>query len=309
MMMLPFAVRVDNAVLSYFRYIGKLFYPVGLAMLYPHPAVTHGWLTVGAALGLVVLTAACLFFGRRYRYLATGWLWYLAALVPVLGLVETGRQSIADRYTYLPGIGLIAIVVWGIADLARGWAWRRAALAAVTAACLIVLSGLTFLQIRTWRDSATLFEHALAVTERNSFIEVALGRWNEALGHLEETARVQPRSPEILYTLGAALESTGRVAEARERYEAALRLKPDYPQAHSNLGLLLLREGKPADALAHLKETARLDPDAPQAHEDLATCLKSLGKNEEASREHSEAQRLSPRTPPKPPAAPSPQGR
>jgi Flp pilus assembly protein TadD len=294
MMMLPFDVRLDNAVLSYVRYIGKLFYPVGLAILYPHPAITHGWLTACAALLLLAITASCLYFGKRHRYLAVGWLWYLGALVPVLGLVQVGRQAMADRYTYVPGIGLLLIAVWGVADLTRRWAWRRAILASVFAATLLVLSGLTFLQIRTWHDTTTLFEHALRVTESNPFIEVALGRWNEAIGHLEETLRIQPDSPEMLYTLGAALESTGRVAEAADRYNAALRLKPDYAEAHSNLGLLLLRQGKAAEALPHLRETARLDAGSTQARADLANCLAALGKHEEASRELRQALRLSP---------------
>ena len=305
MMMLPFAVRVDNAVLSFFRYIGKLFYPVRLAMLYPHPAATHGFLTVGAAVGLVAITAVCLFFGRRHRYLAVGWLWYLGALVPVLGLVETGRQSMADRYTYIPAIGLTVIVVWGIADLTQRWRFRRVALATASGACLLVLSRLTFLQIQTWRDTTTLFEHALSVTKGNAFMEVALGRWSEAAKHLEDTVRLQPDSPEIQYTLGAALENLGRVTEARARYEAALRLKPEYPEAHNNLGLLLLRQGDAAQALPHLKETVRLDPDSPQPHEDLATCLKTLGRDEEASRESREAFRLSPSLPVSDRAAPT----
>jgi tetratricopeptide (TPR) repeat protein len=294
MMTLPFAVRLDNAVLSYVRYIGKIFSPVGLAVLYPHPAITHGWLTVGAALLLLSISAACLSLGRRSGYLAVGWLWYLGALVPVIGLVQVGRQAMADRYTYIPGIGLLVIAVWGVADLTRRWPGRRVVLASVSAASLVALSVLTFLQIRTWRDTTTLFEHALAVTESNPFIEVALGRWNDAISHLEETLRVQPDSPEMLYTLGAALESTGRVAEAAERYQAALRLKPDYAEAHSNLGLLLLRQGQAAEALPHLRETARLDAAGTQARADLATCLAALGKHGDAARELREARRLSP---------------
>jgi cytochrome c-type biogenesis protein CcmH/NrfG len=294
MMLLPWAVRVDNAVLSYVRYIGKLFFPTRLAMLYPLSFVTHGWLTVGAALLLAALTAACLFFGKRHRYLATGWLWYLGALVPVLGLVQVGRQAFADRYMYVPGIGLLVIVVWGIADLTRGWAWRRAALATLTAASLVVLSALTILQIRHWRDSTTLFEHTLSVTENNPLIEISLGRWNDAIGHLEETLRLQPDSPEMLYSLGAALETTGRVREAADRYREALRLNPDYAEAHSNLGLLLLRQDKAAEALPHIRETARLDPASVQARADLATVLATLARHEEAARELREALRLSP---------------
>jgi Flp pilus assembly protein TadD len=293
-MTLPLVVRLDNAVLSYLRYIGKLFYPVGLGMLYPHSGITHGWLTAGAALLLLSITAACLAFGRRHRYLAVGWLWYLGALVPVLGIVQVGRQAMADRYTYIPGIGLLLIAVWGVADLTRRWRWRRTALASVSAMALAALSVLTFLQIRTWRDTTTLFEHALAVTENNPFIEVALGRWSDAIGHLEETLRIQPDSPEMLYTLGAAFESTGRVAEASDRYQAALRLKPDYAEAHSNLGLLLLRQGKLEEALPHLRETARLDAGATQARADLAACLAALGKHGDAARELREALRLSP---------------
>jgi Flp pilus assembly protein TadD len=293
-MTLPLAARLDNAVLSYLRYIGKLVYPVDLGMLYPHSGITHGWLTTGAALLLLSITAACLAFGRRYRYLAVGWLWYLGALVPVIGLLQAGRQSMADRYTYIPGIGLLIIAAWGVADLTRRWRWRRAVLASVFAAALAALSVLTILQIRTWRDTATLFEHALAVTGSNPFIEVALGRWSDAIGHLAESLRIQPDSPDLLYTLGAALESTGRVAEAADRYEAALRLKPDYPEAHSNLGLLLLRQGNAGQALPHLRETARLDAGSTQARADLAACLAALGKHEDAARELREALRLSP---------------
>jgi hypothetical protein len=238
----PLAVRCDNAVVSVARYLVKTLAPVDLAVLYPHPATPQGWKTVGAALLLAGISAACVFGARRHPYLLFGWLWFSVALLPTVGLVQVGWQSMADRYTYLPSIGLAVLVVWGASEAAL----RRPALKPVFAACLAValaaLSALTFRQIGAWKDSLTLWDAALSATRNNPIAELnygsallGVGRTDEAIAHFQTARRLAPGAPEAAFGLGVAYESLGRSADARREYEEALRLRPGYPAARQRL--------------------------------------------------------------------------
>jgi tetratricopeptide (TPR) repeat protein len=285
----PIAVRLDNAVLSYVRYMGKLLWPVRLAPLYPYSGVTHGWMTAAAALLLLLITAACLRFGRRYPLLPVGWLSFIGTLVPVIGLVQVGWQSMADRYTYLPTIGLILIIVWGIGDLVPRSAPGRVMGASTSAAAFVALSVLTFRQIGTWRDSITLFQHAVSVTDRNDTMEINLGnallregRLEEARLHLERAVDICRTCPDARYELGVAHATAGTLDQAVAQFEEALRLKPDMAEAHERLGLVLFSQRRWDEAVRHLEQALRLRPDSSKTLYALGAALEGGGHFAEA---------------------------
>lgn len=255
---LPFSQRLANASSSYVAYIWDALWPTRLAIFYPH---ARGDLSVAAAIAGFLMLAIASFlvfrFGRRQPYLRTGWLWYLGTLVPVIGLVQTGGQARADRYTYVPLIGLTVMAAWGLqAGLDRRPAARRAAIAAC-ALCLAALSWVAHRQVGVWRDNYTLYSHAVQATR---------GNW---LAH---------------NNLAVALEESGLVGPAIAHYQEALRIDPRYGAAHNNLGVLLLGLGNTAGALHHLAEAARLYPDEPKVAFNLGTALKRTGRNVEAGR-------------------------
>ena len=241
----PLAVRCENAVVSVASYLVKTVAPVQLSVLYPHPATSQGWKTAGAALLLAAITVGCVFGARRRPYLLFGWLWFSIALAPTVGLVQAGWQSMADRYTYLPSIGLAVLAVWGVAGLVEGRpAWKIASATALFVA-LAALSGLTFRRIGVWKDSLTVWSDALAATQVNAVAELNYGsalmdvaRADDAIAHFEAARRIAPGMPEPAFSLGMAYESLGRTADARRQYEEALRLRPDFPAARQRLDLL-----------------------------------------------------------------------
>jgi hypothetical protein len=257
----PLGLRFENALVACVRYLGKTFWPTDLAVLYPYQDWSSG-VVFGAALLLALVTGAVLLL-RSERYLAVGWLWFLGTLVPVLGLVQIGVQSMADRYTYVPLVGLLIAVVWGAEALCRrlggrlesrpprsepqasgvhgpGFGRALGGAAAVTslAACL----WLTPRQVATWKDSETLYRHALAVTEDNYVVHV---------------------------NLGLELGRAGQLDEAIEHYREALRIHPRFAAAHTNLGQALVSQGRMQEAIAHFEEALRLDPDDAKARENL----------------------------------------
>jgi tetratricopeptide (TPR) repeat protein len=304
----PLAVRCDNAVVSVARYLVKTLAPVDLAVLYPHPRTPQGWKTAGAALLLAGISAACVFGERRHPYLLFGWLWFSVALLPTVGLVQVGWQSMADRYTYLPSIGLAVLAVWGASEAALHRPALKPAFAACLAVALAALSALTFRQIGAWKDSLTLWGAALSATRNNPIAELnyggellRVGRTEEAIAHLEAGRRLEPASPEPVFSLGAAYASLGRTQEARREYEEAIRLRPDFSAAHGRLGEILAAEGRWSEALPHFEALVRLAPASPEAHFNLAIGLESAGRRGDAIRELRRAVELDPAA--APPAA------
>ena len=271
-----FSWRLANAVLSYCAYAFKTIWPVDLAVFYPFRTALVTWQVVGAALFLGAVTALVI-ASRRARFLAVGWFWYLGSLVPVIGLVQVGGQGMADRYTYIPLIGLFIMVTWGSAWLVESQPrWRIGAIVGATgllAACLVC----TEMQLRYWRDSKTLFEHALSATSGNAFMHFALGDTLKSQGdidgairHYDEAVRLNPSSHRNAFLLGGILLLQGRAEEATVQFQDALRLKPDFPDAHCDLAEALAQQGRLDQALAHFKEALRLKPDLPEAQNNLA---------------------------------------
>jgi len=290
MEVLPLWSRIANALVSYLRYLGKTIWPSDLAVLYPHPG-TGLSLWWGAGAGLVLLGLSILLLrGIRSRpYLAVGWLWYLGTLVPVIGLVQVGLQAYADRYTYVPLIGLFIMVAWGVPDLAGRWGRARTVLALLAATSLSALTGCTWIQVGYWKDSLSLFTHTIQVTTNNyvayNSSGVALaeqGRFEEAIDRYLRALRIKPDYAEAQCNLGLALEREGRHEEAISHYLEALRLDPNHATAHNNLGNALADQGKLEEAISHYTEALRIKPDYAEAYNNWGTALVKQGRFEEA---------------------------
>jgi protein O-mannosyl-transferase len=255
----PLPMRLGHVAVAYVQYLEKTFWPASLAALYPlRPPTTLE--VVGSLSILVLLTAAAVRFARRKPYLLVGWLWFLGTLVPVIGLVQVGVQSIADRYMYVPMIGLSIAIIWAAADAVQGRpVWRRAALA-IAVASLMASAFVAFRQVGYWRSSKSLFLHTLAITKDNYKIE---------------------------HDLGLALAQDGDTAGAIRLYRRALAIPPDWPEALVNLGAVLVASGQFKDAVPPLRNALRLDPRSAQTHAVLGAALAALGSFGE-SRQHLE---------------------
>ena len=282
----PVDIRIANGLVSYTKYIGRMMWPRDLAVLYPHPGVSLP-IWQAAAAGLLLLTAsiAVIRLARNHPYLFVGWLWYLGTLVPVIGSVQTGAQAMADRFTYVPLIGLYIIFVWGVFVLTKEWHHRRIALAASAA---VILSGLTisaWLQVRYWKDSESLFTHTLAVTSNNYLIHYGLGgaldevgRYDEAMAHYAEAIRINPQLAEAHGNLGIVLAQQGRLEEATFHFSEALRIDPSLAGAHNNLGIVLTQQGRLEEAIFQFSEALRLEPDYAEARKNLSIVLQKAGE-------------------------------
>ena len=301
---LPLGLRIENVLVSCALYCLKTIWPSGLAVFYPYPASFAWWMVAAAGLAIAIVTALALRSFRNAPYLAAGWLWFLVTLAPVIGLVQVGAQARADRYMYVPMVGLSIMLAWGAADLARRWpaATRPIAVAAI-AACLAA-AAVSAAQIQHWRNSETLFQHALDVTTDNYLAEhnlgsylLATGRLSEAEPHLEAALRIRPESAPARSDLASALAQTpGRLHEAIIQYRAALRLLPDSAILHNNLASALAKfpERLP-DAIAEYRCALRIDPDYAEAHHNLGLALAQIpGRLPEAIAEYRAALRIQP---------------
>jgi Flp pilus assembly protein TadD len=305
----PWPARVANACVGYAAYLIEVVWPVGLAVFYPFPEGGPAWWRAGLAAGAVAgATFAAVRLRRRMPYLIAGWSWYMVALLPVIGLVQVGEHARADRYTYVPLVGIFVAVCWGLRELARdrpgGEAAPRApvrVLGVSAVAVLAVLVVLTRQQVGYWRDSETLFEHALAVTRDNATAHLNLAlalfeenRYQDASEHLLEAVRIRPGWEKARNNLGLALLRLGKPAEARPQLEEAVRLDPELPEAHSNLGMALAKLGRVDEAVAEFSRAIELDPAYPEAHYNRGTALALQQRWEEASRDLHRAIELRP---------------
>lgn len=301
---LPLDVRVANAARAYLVYAGTAVYPVGLAPFYPYPVLTGETAflptSVVSAVVLAALTALAFRMARRRPYLFVGWLWYLVTLAPVIGLVQVGRQALADRYTYVPLIGLSIAAAWGLADPASRWRVPRLAAAGavgVLAACAV----LTWIQVGHWQTSTALWEHTLAVTRGNYLAHYNLGkvldghgRVSEALVHYDQALAIRPDYSEAHDNVGVILENRGDLNQALERFRLAVRFNPANAYAHNNLGHVLSAQGDLDGAAAHFAEATRLKPDFAMAHANLGVTRSLRGDHRAALASFRRAVELAP---------------
>jgi tetratricopeptide (TPR) repeat protein len=302
--LLPLSTRLATAIAAYAAYLGKAIWPSGLAVYYPYELQVPTW---EVALGLVVVAAASavgVWQTRRRPYVLVGWLWYVGTLVPVIGLVQVGSQSMADRYAYVPLVGIFVAVAWLLYEAVDGSRWRSRAAGAGALAVLSACMARSAIETTYWRSSEALFTRAIAVTRDNThahdLLAMALEDRGDAQGairHFEEVLRLQPSFPDIQNDLGNVLAAQGRVDEAIALYRDGLRRTPNVAQLHFNLALALEYRGDADEARREFREALRLMPEFPDAHYRLAGTLARDGDVPAALTHYREAIRVRPRYP------------
>ena len=294
--------RIVNAVISYAKYIGEMFWPSGLSVHYPYDFASLGMWKVGAA-GLFLLAVSILIIrqaGKR-RYLPVGWLWYLGTLVPVIGLAQAGGQALADRYTYIPLTGLFIIAAFGAEELSYGLPGRKAVMGAFAAGIVSALLVYTSLQVHYWHDSITIFEHTVKVTKNNSkgYYKLGVaynwaGRYAEAIEAYKQAIRIKPDYADAHYNLGVTYGKLGRNAEAIEAYKEAMKINPDYADAHNNLGVIYGKFGRYMEAIGAFKEAVRIKPDYAKVWYNLGIAYGKAGRHSEAMEAYKQAVKIKP---------------
>jgi tetratricopeptide (TPR) repeat protein len=265
---LGFAARLSNAVIAYADYLQQTVWPRHLAVFYPHTDLTWDpWRVLRASMLIAAITLLVIWQRRRRPYLLVGWLWYLGTLVPVIGLVQVGEQARADRYTYVPLIGVFVMIAWSSAELARPGLRQARAVAVATGAVLVACAVLTWLQVPYWKDSVALWQHTVDATGPNAAARYGLGiayyevnQFDQAADELRESLRIRPWDERAHFQLGNILSRQGKLPEAIFHYQDALQLRPSNAVAHMNLAIDLIHLGKQPEARAHLDEAGRLDP-------------------------------------------------
>jgi protein O-mannosyl-transferase len=273
---LPPGTRLGNALISYVVYATKMIWPARLAVFYPHPIRVPAWQVLGAAAFVAGLTILVLRLARSRPFLAVGWFWYLGTLLPVIGLVQVGMQARADRYTYLPSIGIFIMLAWGLEDMLGHRSRAKPVLVALPAVACAACLGLTWLQIQVWKDSGSLFRHAIEVTGDNPVAQNGLGialqeqgQIEEAISHYQEAIRIKPGFADPYANLGDACLKLGRIDDAFLQLTKSLQLRPESAETRINLGIALDKMGRPADAVAQLRESVQRKPDSYEAHYNL----------------------------------------
>jgi Tfp pilus assembly protein PilF len=248
----PLDSRVANMFVSYMRYIGKMIWPSGLSVFYPRTKYSEEAVII-CALAFLLITAACIYIGRRKKYIAAGWLWFAGTLVPMIGLVQAGSQSMANRYMYISIVGLVIIIGWAVKEIIENYPGMKyiAGISSIIILCVLVLY--TREQVKHWENNLTLFEYALKVTEKNALVEnnygtalLERGRTKEAEIHLASAVQLNPAYFDAYTNLGAAYVQLGKYEAAIKNFNKALELKPDYTDALNNLAWLLATSENPS---------------------------------------------------------------
>jgi Flp pilus assembly protein TadD len=300
----PLWSRISNAVVSYVIYLGKTVWPSSLAMYYPHPAIIHAnipaWEIAGAIVLLCGLSVLVLQQRLRRPYLAVGWLWYLGTLVPVIGVVQVGGQALADRYTYVPVIGVFIAVVWGIHAALSRWRFRQLALG-LSGGVLVALSASAWSQAGYWRDSVTLLTRAVAVTDSNWYAlynlggsHFELGQYQQAIGYYREALRIYPDYAEAWNNLGVSCDKLGQYQQAIGYFTEASRYKPGFADAWYNMGVSYGKLGRYQQAIGYYREALRIRPDYAEAWNNLGVSCDKLGQYQQAIGYFTEALRYKP---------------
>ncbi len=297
----PMSVRIGNALTAYSGYLIKMFWPVDLGVLYPLTLEYDPWKIAGAAALLTTITVLAIRASGKRPYLLVGWLWYVGTLVPVIGIIQVGQQSMADRYTYIPLIGIFIMAAWGLSEAVSRWPRVRTAAAICALMLLMLLSGVTWAQVGYWKDSMSLFSRCAAVTKNNYFALSQYGyflakqdRPGEALTVLQQASALNDKDDEIQYNIGFALSKLGRDREATPYFLTAVRLNPSNARAYFNLGILIARSGDPQGAVKQFREAVRREPDSPDFRFELGEALVEAGQLEEGIEQYAAVLRQNP---------------
>jgi tetratricopeptide (TPR) repeat protein len=282
----PLKIRIFNTIFSYVKYIEKMFYPTKLAVFYPYPSneLTIVRVTIAAAL-LLVISIIVVRMAKSHKYMPLGWFWFLGVLVPVIGLVQVGMQGMADRYAYLPFIGLFIIIAWGVPDLISKLPNKKIILISLSSAALLALSIHTYLQLRHWRNSIDLFEHAVKVTEDNYMMHNNLcvlynrfKNFDKSIEHGTEAVRVRPDYGDFYYNLGIPLYRTGKVNQAIKCWERSVSLGSRHSRVYTNLASLYYGQNKIDLAVKYLQRAIEIDEDDFLAHAKLGLIMTNKGQ-------------------------------
>lgn len=302
---LPLSLRLENAAVSSVIYLRQLIFPSGLAVLYPFPEHGLPQPEMFFAIYLLIAISLAAFFTRnKYPWLLFGWLWYLGMLVPVIGILQVGAQAHADRYTHLPQIGLLVAIIWTVAEISTRWQRRRLVLSTVSVVILVLLTISARNQTAYWRNSETLWTHALAFTSDNIVAQNNLGnalldagKLDEAMTHFKSARHIKPEDAKAAFNFGNALIQNGELTQGIVNLEQAVRLDPDYAEAHINLGGAFLKTGKVDDAISHFQKALQLQPYQPAAWNDLGYAYLRKGAADKATECFKKAMEIDPEQP------------
>lgn len=285
----PMSIRIANAFDSYIFYIDNMLWPTKLAVLYPYQRELSFWGAAGSFTLFVTWTLMIIWKARKFPYLIVGWLWYLGTLVPVIGLLQVGVQIRADRYTYIPLIGLFIIAAWGAPELIKEWRHRKEVLMASSALCLLCLLALTWTQVGYWHESITLYDHTLRVTQQNSLIlnnrgaaYYKLGERDKAIADLDKAIEITPEYQRAYYNRGAVYAMSGNYARAIDDYDRAIELSPRDYVSYNNRGVAYEKCGNPARAISDFDKTIEINPTFAMAYYNRGLAYKSLGEYTQA---------------------------
>jgi tetratricopeptide (TPR) repeat protein len=297
----PLGLRIANALISYIKYIEKTFWPHNLAVLYPLPSSIPLWQATISLLVLLLLSAAAICTWRRHPYLAVGWFWFLVALVPVIGLIQVGGQSMADRYSYIPLIGLFIMVAWGVPELTKGLQHQKGILALLACMVIIASAALTWQQLGYWRDSISLYKHTLKVTTSNYGIHTNLGlafagkgEFGEAIQEYQEAIRINPNDAKAHYAMGIAFANKGELDATIHNFQEAIRINPNDAKVHYALGLAFANKGEFDAAIQDFQEAIRINPNDANVHINLGAAFAGKGDLDAAIQEFQETIRINP---------------
>ena len=280
--------RLNNAMVSYLEYLRKMIWPENLSMFYPHPGNTLStWQGILCGMVLLGITAMSIRLIRKAPYFAFGWFWYLGTLFPVIGVVQVGGQAMADRYAYIPLIGVFIILSWGVPELISKWRFKGNVLSISAAIIIPILLVTTWGQVNHWKNSITLFKHTIEVTDKkypnlaiiHNNLGIALfagGKNEEAISHYMKAINLKSNHTLAHYNLGIALFANGKAEKAISHYNMAIKLNPDFTNAHYNLGVVLLQKGEIKEAANYFREALKLKPDFVAARDNLKLSLLRL---------------------------------
>lgn len=325
--MVPFGLRIENAVLAYVKYIAKTLWPLDLAVAYPLPKSFALWQVICALFFLLLVSTAAVRARRSHPYVMVGWIWFIATLVPVIGLIQVGGQSMADRYSYIPHIGLFILPAWGVPDIMKHLRYSRPILALLAGSVIIASAVLTWQQLAYWQNNISLYQHAIQVTSGNDLAHYNLAVANDDLGHIDEAikeykealkinphhiparnnldldtdlknylevVKTNPNLTTAHYNLGVTLESRGDLDAAIRQYQRAIKINPGFISAHYNLGNALARKGDLDAAIKEFRNTLEINPTSFAAHNNLGTALEQQGDLEQAIEEFRFALKIKP---------------
>jgi Flp pilus assembly protein TadD len=288
---LPLYDRIANALFSYVSYIAKMLWPGNLAVIYPYPEFFPMWMIIASCLAITAITYLSLKYVRTRPWLLVGWLWYLGTLVPVIGLVQVGIQAMADRYTYIPSIGLFIIIAWGASDIAARWRHGKTVLTVMAVSVICCFSLITRVQLQHWENSLTLFQHTLAVTQKNTVAHnnfgnalLEKGNVKTAIKHFTAVLALKPKDAKAHNNLGNALLKMEKVDEAIGHYLESIELAPYVARTHNNLAVALYRQERVAESIRHLQKALHLKPDYADAYNNLGAAYRKIGQGKNAAR-------------------------